>query len=80
MKMDMWGRGLINYMCYVSIVLPPACTCRYHKNGQSLLVLLPSEEPEMLKVGVTVKVLKYYCNLHVFQCPPWKFKYSKTTF
>jgi len=24
-------------------------TARYHKNGQSLLVLLPSEEPEMLK-------------------------------
>ena len=26
------------------------CVFRYHKNGQSLLLLLPSEEPEMLKV------------------------------
>ena len=31
---------------------------RYHKNGQSLLVLLPSEEPEMLKV--TSSTFKYY--------------------
>lgn len=30
---------------------------RYHKNGQSLLVLLPSEEPEMLKVTST---FRYY--------------------
>lgn len=27
---------------------------RYHKNGQSLLVLLPSEEPEMLKVTLPI--------------------------
>ena len=40
---------------------------RYHKDGQSLLILLPSEEPEMIKVntkdsnGVSPNLLKEKC-------------------
>ena len=39
---------------FIDIISP--VIIRYHKNGQSLLVLLPSEEPEMIKALEAKKI------------------------
>ena len=41
---------LLKISTFVMFYMKVYLCIRYQKNGQSLLVLLPSEEPEMIKV------------------------------
>ena len=54
------------YTMYVAF----SFSCRYHKDGQSLLVLLPSEESEMIKVlFVAMLVLIAIDHMTIFKSP-----------